>query len=356
MSFTAVWVMLVCILQTSQVLCRGNACREHLILGGKYRVEDEQFTASSSFSEDYLPHEARLGGNSWCAESSDTENWIQVDFGTDVIIQELLIGGDGGAAQFYVNLFRIEYGPNSDQLSSILQPNSNQPKVFSRPDSPDVRTTVLSTPLTTRVLRIVSVVHTGSGPCLDMEAIGCPNTTKTISTTPPQQTEDAMTTTMPVSAGNTGAIVGGAMGGATFVFVILNVTFIILVVCLLVKRRNIRTEATAGSSTVQIAENETNSEETRDPNTLENMSEVYTEPTAIAYEPIIITTLNPPTTYESITIPDLEYVQVDAMNSGYSNAEERDDDTTYDDTYGNLVENGATSLSETEDGYESMWL
>ncbi len=44
------------------------------------------------------------------------------------------------------------------------------------------------------------------------------------------------------------------------------------------------------------------------------------------------------------------------MNSGYSNAEERDDDTTYDDTYGNLVENGATSLSETEDGYESMWL
>ena len=86
------------------------------------------------------------------------------------------------------------------------------------------------------------------------------------------------------------------------------------------------------------------------------MSEVYTEPTAIAYEPIIITTLNPPTTYESITIPDLEYVQVDAMNSGYSNAEERDDDTTYDDTYGNLVENGATSLSETEDGYESMWL
>ena len=152
-----------------------TACREHLILGGKYRVEDEQFTASSSFSEDYLPHEARLGGNSWCAESSDTENWIQVDFGTDVIIQELLIGGDGGAAQFYVNLFRIEYGPNSDQLSSILQPNSNQPKVFSRPDSPDVRTTVLSTPLTTRVLRIVSVVHTGSGPCLDMEAIGCPS-------------------------------------------------------------------------------------------------------------------------------------------------------------------------------------
>ena len=42
--------------------------------------------------------------------------------------------------------------------------------------------------------------------------------------------------------GNTGAIVGGSVGGATFVLVILNVTIIILV-CLLVKRnkgRNIR--------------------------------------------------------------------------------------------------------------------
>ena len=136
-------------------------------------MEDEQFTASSSFSENYLPHEARLGGTSWCAESSDTENWIQVDFGADVIIQELLIGGDGGTNQFYVTQFTIEHGPNSDQLSSILQANSTDPMVFTRPDSPDVSTTVLPTPLTTRVLRIVSVVHSGAEPCLDMEAIGC---------------------------------------------------------------------------------------------------------------------------------------------------------------------------------------
>ncbi len=37
--------------------------REPLISGGKYRVEDEQFTASSSYSQGYLRHEARLGGN-----------------------------------------------------------------------------------------------------------------------------------------------------------------------------------------------------------------------------------------------------------------------------------------------------
>ena len=136
-------------------------------------MEDEQFTASSSFSEHYLPHEARLGGTSWCAESSDTENWIQVDFGADVIIQELLIGGNGGNTVFYVNQYILEHGPNSDQLSSILQANSTDPMVFTRPDSPDASITVLPTPLTTRVLRIVSVVHSGTEPCLDMEAIGC---------------------------------------------------------------------------------------------------------------------------------------------------------------------------------------
>ncbi len=137
-------------------------------------MEDEQFTASSSFSENYLPHEARLGGNSWCAEEdSDTGSWIQVDFGADVIIQELLIGGDGGTNQFYVTQFTIEHGPNSDQLSSILQANSTDPMIFTRPDSPSVSTTILPTPLTTRVLRIVSVAHFGNDPCLYLEAIGC---------------------------------------------------------------------------------------------------------------------------------------------------------------------------------------
>ena len=150
-----------------------TACREPLITGGRYRVEDEQFTASSSFSEDYLPHEARLGGKSWCAKNNNTGSWIQVDFKADVIIQELQIGGDGGLYQFYLNQFTIEHGPNSDQLSSILQANSTDPMVFTRPDSPDVSTTVLPTPLTTRVLRIVSVVHSGAEPCLDMEALGC---------------------------------------------------------------------------------------------------------------------------------------------------------------------------------------
>ena len=65
-------------------------------------MEDEQFTASSSFSQNYRPHEARLGGNSWCARGGDTGSWIQVDFGVDVMIQELQIEGDEGNGQFYV--------------------------------------------------------------------------------------------------------------------------------------------------------------------------------------------------------------------------------------------------------------
>ncbi|XP_064407077.1 uncharacterized protein LOC135351893 [Halichondria panicea] len=322
-------------------------CREPLITGEKYRVEDEQITASSIFSEDYPPHKARLGGMEWCAqEGLGIGAWIQVDFRENIIIQELQIEGDGGEFQYYLTQFTIEYGPNSDQLSSILQPNSFQPMVFTRPDSPSVSTTVLPNPLTTQILRIVGVAFFGGAVlCLDLEAIGCvlpldattTDTTQITSTNFPQRTDDTMT-------GNTGAIVGGSVGGATFVLVILNVTIIILV-CLLVKRnkgRNIRTEATTGSNTVQIAENETNSEETRAPNTLENMGEVYSEPTAIAYEPIAITTLNPPNMY----------TQANTIN----NVEERDGDMTQYIAFGKLVENGATSLPETEDGYELVWL
>ncbi len=137
-------------------------------------MEDEQITASSVFSLSYLPHEARLEGMSWCARAGMGDSaWIQVDFREDVIIQELRIGGDGGILQYYITQFRIEHGPNSDQLSSILQENSTEPMVFTRSNSHDVSTTVLPTPLTTRVLRIVSVVHSGSVPCVYLEVLGC---------------------------------------------------------------------------------------------------------------------------------------------------------------------------------------
>ncbi len=72
------------------------------------------------------------------------------------------------------------------------------------------------------------------------------------------------------------------------------------------------------------------------------MGEVYSEPTAIAYEPIAITTLNPPNMY----------TQANTIN----NVEERDGDMTQYIAFGKLVENGATSLPETEDGYELVWL
>ncbi len=86
------------------------------------------------------------------------------------------------------------------------------------------------------------------------------------------------------------------------------------------------------------------------------MCEVLSEPTGIAYESIRNTTLNPPNTYDSITIPNIEHAQADTVSSGYSNAEERDGDLTQNIAYGRLVENGATSIPQTEDGYELVWL
>ncbi len=117
-----------------------------------------------------------MGAASWCSDTSDTQLWFQVDFNTDVIIHSLQIGGYDGFSQFsryHINEFRIEHGPNSSQLSSVLLPNSSDPMIFTRDDTPDVRATPLPTPLTTRVLRIVSEEHTGSVPCLYLEALGC---------------------------------------------------------------------------------------------------------------------------------------------------------------------------------------
>ncbi len=46
------------------------------------------------------------------------------------------------------------------------------------------------------------------------------------------------------------------------------------------------------------------------------------------------------------------YTQANTIN----NVEERDGDMTQYIAFGKSVENGATSLSETEDGYELVWL
>ncbi len=206
------------------------------------------------------------------------------------------------------------------------------------------------------------------------------DTTQTTSTNFPPKTEDA---TMLASA----AIVRGALGGVIFVLVILNVTIIVVstssqeqgetyqvipfyqenwsntfsvglrpqqdpVQCRLAEMKQIQSKINDHRLAL-MNRSSFSYRETRSPNTLENLSEVHSESTAIAYEPIRITTLNPPNTYESIKIPDLEYAQADTVKGGYSNAEKRNGDMTQNIAY---VENGTISLPETEDGYELVWL
>ena len=155
----------------------GCATLEELIDGNMFRVEDSQITASSSYSDDYSTRHLRLSASSsWCpADGQAANSWVQVEFGADVIILELRIGGDEvflNIFDYYLTEFTVEVGPSTSQLSPILDPNTNQPMVFIRSGA-DVAATVLPAPIATRVLRIVTVDHVGSEPCVKLEALGC---------------------------------------------------------------------------------------------------------------------------------------------------------------------------------------
>ena len=140
-----------------------------------FKVEDYQITASSIYSEDYSTPNLKLtASESWCpAEGQANNSWVQVKFGADVIIHELKIGGEGFVfvTDRYLTEFTVEVGPSTSQLSSILQPNSDQPMVFTR-SGHNLATTQLPAPITTKVLRVTTVAHEGSVPCVEMEACG----------------------------------------------------------------------------------------------------------------------------------------------------------------------------------------
>ena len=142
--------------------------------GGRFRVEDKQFRASSSYSSDaYLPYHARITSYSWCSAEVQQPHWIEVDFGTNVIINEIQIGGYDGFSDHYLTMFQVQFGQVSGQLTSIVEDNTSVPIIFSRTNGHNVETTTLPTPIVTQILRITPVDWTQSVPCVRLEAMGC---------------------------------------------------------------------------------------------------------------------------------------------------------------------------------------
>ena len=75
-----------------------------LIAGNQYKVTDDQLTASSFLNTTHLPCDARLpSGSAWCAR--DSEPWLQVDFGADIVVHTLSISGSSFS---HVTSFQIQ--------------------------------------------------------------------------------------------------------------------------------------------------------------------------------------------------------------------------------------------------------
>ena len=77
-------------------------------------VSDGRISATSHLPP-HPPNEARIRGKGWCAvESANHDQYLQVDFGAELIVEAISMGIVNGS--FYVTRYLVEYGSNTQQL------------------------------------------------------------------------------------------------------------------------------------------------------------------------------------------------------------------------------------------------
>ena len=93
--------------------------RNSIDLEVPFYLHDDRITSSSSFPN-YIPSEARMSGDGWCAESmcavGSERQYLQVDFGAKLIVQAISIGNVNGS--FHVSRYFIEYGSDANYFES----------------------------------------------------------------------------------------------------------------------------------------------------------------------------------------------------------------------------------------------
>ena len=71
----------------------------------------------------YPPHEARMLGKGWCADTVDmgavesANQYLQVDFGAELIVEAISIGSVNGS--FYVTRHYVEYASNTEEFHRV---------------------------------------------------------------------------------------------------------------------------------------------------------------------------------------------------------------------------------------------
>ena len=97
--------------------------------GEVYRVDSHLITASSSLNASHTPEEARLpGGEGWCSRMlgfSIHDPWLEVNFGTEVVVHGISVSGNNFS---HINQFQLQYANGEDEtLQYVL--NTTEPLV-----------------------------------------------------------------------------------------------------------------------------------------------------------------------------------------------------------------------------------
>ena len=92
-------------------------------------MTDASINATSSKHVYHLPSDARMSGNGWCADSTcpvgSESHYLQVDFGTEVVVEAIAIGSDHTVYQNYVTRYYVEYGSDENQGQYAIPEDSN---------------------------------------------------------------------------------------------------------------------------------------------------------------------------------------------------------------------------------------
>ena len=95
--------------------------RDSIDLEVPFYLHDDQITSSSSLPN-YIPSEARMSGDGWCAESMCTigseRQYLQVDFGAEVVIEAIAL--DSVDESFHVTEYYVEYASNVSHFRCVL--------------------------------------------------------------------------------------------------------------------------------------------------------------------------------------------------------------------------------------------
>ncbi|CAH1244449.1 PKD1 [Branchiostoma lanceolatum] len=126
-------------------LCTGR-CNEAVPLGLENGlISDGNITASSTHA-DCSTATARLNSTvpgqttGWCPETANTEQWLQVNLGSEVKVAGIVTQGQGGGLDAWVTSYKLLYSIDGDTWTTILD-GQGQEKVFSGNDDKETAVT-----------------------------------------------------------------------------------------------------------------------------------------------------------------------------------------------------------------------